>query len=303
MLLNNGGPMLLKTDSTHSFFKSKTQWHCGACSQCIDRRIAILAAGQEQNDLETDYVSDVFVGPRKDGQEKNMAVDYVRHAVELDSMGETEIASSFNLELSRAARFSSKRGQAVQHLVSMHKRHAAAVKQVLHTQLLRHADELIEGTLASTSMLAMIAGQQHLASSWARYADRIAGLLSAGLPIACKSHKPKDEPHLQEICDGILKAQDTDLVREFPFMRWSSSLTKPDWSVERLQLWVELKYVRTKADVRPITKAIAEDITKYGDNERRVLYVVYDPSHIVTEEKEFSAPIVARPGMLVRFIR
>lgn len=94
-----------------------------------------------------------------------------------------------------------------------------------------------------------------------------------------------------------------DLVREFPFMRWSSSLTKPDWSVERLQLWVELKYVRKKADVRPITRAIAEDITKYGDNQRRVLYVVYDPSRIITDEQEFSDPIVSRPAMMVRFVR
>lgn len=36
------------------FFQSKTQWHCGACSQCIDRRIAVFAAGQEENDPKID---------------------------------------------------------------------------------------------------------------------------------------------------------------------------------------------------------------------------------------------------------
>ncbi len=83
----------------HGFFKSRTQWHCGTCSQCIDRRIAILAAGQEGNDVETDYASNVFTGPRKDGPEKNMAVNYTRHAIELYRMSEAEIAAKFNRSL------------------------------------------------------------------------------------------------------------------------------------------------------------------------------------------------------------
>jgi hypothetical protein len=285
------------------FFKSKTQWHCGTCSQCIDRRMAILATDQEENDPEFDYVSNVFTGSRQDGYETNMAVDYTRHAIELHLMSETEITSRFNLELSRAVRFHPKRREAAQQLVEMHKRHGETVKKVLDQQLQQYVSQLIEGSLDKSSMLAMVAGLQHLASSWHRYANRIIRLLSSGLPTACKSHKPENEPHLQEICDGILKAHDSDLVREFPFMRWSSSLTKPDWSVEYLQFWVELKYVRKREDIRPITEAIAADITKYGDNERRVLYVVYDPQHLVTDEQSFSEPILSRPEMLVHFVR
>jgi hypothetical protein len=124
-----------------------------------------------------------------------------------------------------------------------------------------------------------------------------------GIPVACKSHKPNDEPHLQEICDGILKANDADLIREFPFMHWSSVSTKPDWSIETLKLWVELKYVRKREDIRPITEAIAADITKYGDNNRYVLYVVYDPSHLIIDEAAFSEQILKRREMLVSFIR
>jgi hypothetical protein len=124
-----------------------------------------------------------------------------------------------------------------------------------------------------------------------------------GLPKACASHPPQNEPHLQEIADGILVAQADDLVREFPFMRWSASRTKPDWSHDRLSLWVELKYVRKKTDILPITEAIAADITKYGDNGRRVFFVVYDPKHLVLDEPRFSEPILARPSMRVRFIR
>ena len=65
------------------FFQSKTQWHCGACSQCIDRRIAVVAADVAAHDPEFDYACDVFSGERKERHEANVAVDFVRHASEL----------------------------------------------------------------------------------------------------------------------------------------------------------------------------------------------------------------------------
>jgi hypothetical protein len=127
--------------------------------------------------------------------------------------------------------------------------------------------------------------------------------LKNGLPIACKTHKPKNETHLQEICDGILQANESILSREFPFMRWSSVSTKPDWSSEELDLWVEAKYVRKKEDLNPITEAIAADITKYGDNGRRILFFVYDPLHLIINETEFAEPVNQRDSMIIHFVR
>ncbi len=287
----------------HSMFKSKAQWHCGTCSQCIDRRFAMTATGLLTNEPATDYVSDVFVGPRKDGQEKNMAVDYVRHALELDSRSESELAAIFNLELSRAVRYEPKRSQAAEQIVAMHKRHGASVSAALKQQLAEHAPRFIDGTINETSMLALVAGGKHLLPVWKRYCERLVHILQKGVPTACSTHKPENEKHLQEICDGILKSNDHDLVREYPFMRWSSSLTKPDWFVEHLGVVVEAKYVRKTADLRPISEAIAADITKYGDNKFKVLFVVYDPQHVISDEAAFSQPILARHTMQVGFIR
>lgn len=253
--------------------------------------------------LEQGFGTPVFTGSRKDGYERNMAVDYVHHAVEVQQMSSEEFSAKFNLHLSRAIRPFPKRSEAAECFVDMHKRHSETVSAVVKEQLRQHTNELFEGKLENTCMLALVAGQQHLGASWRRYADRIVQLLTAGLPIACKTHKPKNEPHLQEICDGILQADDSVLVREYPLMGWSSSRTKPDWSAEPLRLWVELKYVRESKDIRQITEDIAADITKYGDNNRRVLFVVYDPNHLIINDDVFSAPIVARPTMVVNFIR
>lgn len=150
---------------SHGFFKSKDQRHCGTCSQCIDRRIATLAAGQAEHDPWTDYVSDVFVGPRKEGQERNMAVNFARHALELSTMSSDEIGTRFNNELSRAVRSVENRSEAASKLIEMHQRHGETVMRVLEGKLSNHAGDLAKGLLEETSMLAMIAGQKHLKSS------------------------------------------------------------------------------------------------------------------------------------------
>jgi hypothetical protein len=293
----------LTCSCSHPMFQAKSRWHCGACSQCIDRRMAVIAAGLEQYDAEHDYETDVFKGPRKDGYGKNMAVDYVRHALELNRMTQEEMAVQFNRDLSRASRFSSKRSETAQQLIDLHKRHGHTVKTVVVQQLQINATDLVAGKLPQSSLVALVAGQVHHIPAWKNYADRIVDLLKVGLPTACKSHKPTTEPLLQELCDGILKAHDGTLLREFPYLVWSSNLTKPDWSAEDLSLLIELKYVRKKEDIRPIGAAIAEDITKYGDNQRYVLYIIYDPGHLITDEKAFAEPILQRSTMQVGFIR
>lgn len=284
-------------------FQSKTQWHCGGCSQCIDRRMAILANGMEDCEDAHDYATDVLCGPRKDGYERNMAVNYARHAMELHQMSVEQIAERFTTELSRATRPLPNRRKAAEDFVSMHQRHARTVHTVITGQIRLYAGTIFDGSIPESSLLSLVAGRQHLVSSWRSYAARISDILSKGLPPICQHKKPDNEPRLQEICDGLLQAADVDLTREYPFMKWGSNLTKPDWSSEELRLWVEAKYVRKKADIAQINEAIAADITKYGDNQRRVLFVVYDPEHLIIDEAAFRKPIEARPEMLVCIIR
>ncbi len=302
---NNGSDLIQHSCScSHTgFFQSSTQWHCGTCSQCIDRRIAIYAANAQDFDVHTDYKEDVFTGKRKDGYEKNMAVNFVRHAFELDKMSESEIASKFSVEFSRAVRGLPNRSQSTQDLIAMHKKHGKSVTDVITKQIQLNAENIVKGNLDLSCMLSAVTNQKHLESSWEEFADKIYNLLESGIPTLCATDKPKNEPRLQEICDGILQTQDTDLIREFPFVRWSSGSTKPDWSSKIHQLFVELKYVRENKDLGQIREAIAADITKYGDNNQRILFIIYDPYHLITNEADFSTPILKREEMMIRFLR
>ncbi len=282
---------------------TKSSRHCGKCSQCIDRRIAVLATGMERHDPETDYMTDVLYGPRPEGYATNMAVNYARHAVELHDLTDDGIGAKFSKELGRASRPFPVKREAAERFIAMHKRHAAAVYGVLERELAACGGTVLSGELEPTSMLGLLMAGRHRQTIWRGLAEKIGSVLALGIPVACKTHKPKDEPALQEIADGILMSNKLDLRREFPFMPWSASTTKPDWSAETQGLWVELKYVRKKSDVRVITEDISSDITKYGDNDRHVLFVVYDPARHIVNDKGFGKEIERRPTMMLQMIR
>lgn len=282
--------------------QTRLSLHCGTCSQCIDRRFAVLAAGLADHDPARDYRSDVFTGPRKAGYEQGMAVNYVRHALALNQMSEEQVAAQYNLELSRAARRAPRRSEEARRLIELHQRHARAVCGVLADQIKAHAERYIDGTLGDTCLLRLVAAGEHRRPSWEQFAARIAAVLGAGLPAACQKSKPATEPDLQVVCDALLRAADVELEREYPFLRWAWGTTKPDWSSAPHRLWVELKYVRKTAAAAAIGEAIAADITRYGDNGQRVQFVVYDPEHLIPKDDEFVGRI-ARPGVRAAIIR
>jgi 7-cyano-7-deazaguanine synthase in queuosine biosynthesis len=278
-------------------------WHCGCCSQCIDRRLAMIASGHPDLDPEIDYAVAVLTGARVSETDQTLAFSYARHAMELARASPEQVAEQFNTEIARAARAFHNPTIASKELIEMHLRHGHGVQNAIVASVSAHAMELVEGEVDPTSLLGLIVDRQHLTPSWKRLAGRIGSILERGVPTACQSRKPDNETHLQEICDGLLRAADERLVREFPYLRWASRMTKPDWSIENAWLWVELKYIRTSAGVRKATEEIAADITKYRDNGRRILFVVYDPLGCVTDPASFAADISRHEGIIVKIIR
>ncbi|MGE0063393.1 MAG: hypothetical protein AB7T86_15090 [Xanthobacteraceae bacterium] len=298
-----GGGDLIRSSCSCSRTRSgrAIAWHCGRCSQCIDRRLAALAADAADLDPESDYATPVLTGARKEERDRIMAINYVRHALELAKSSPEEIAEKFNTEIARAARVFSQPTDASRRLIETHLRHGKSIERAIASAVSSSTSEIMDGRIDSTSLLGLVIDRQHLTDSWQTFAERIGTILERGLPAACATTKPENEPRLQEICDGLLKAGNENLAREYPFLRWGSRLTKPDWSDPAL--WVELKYVRSSSDVRKVGEDIAADITKYGDNGQNTLFVVYDPSHHIIDEDAFITSIEKHPGNIVKIIR
>ncbi len=283
---------------------SKTSWHCGSCSQCIDRRIAVIAANAEAYESESDYSIDVFTGPRLEGYHQNIALGYVRQAKDIFENGSDWVAEEYSDEIIEANRVLGGGQKTAQKLCELLFDHGKNVNEVVKKMFTQHAERLFLGNLPASSLLRLVAGNKHAIDNWVRLADKITQCLQDGLPAACSANMPKTEPDLQAICDGLLKSAGHNLEREFPYALWGLAGTKPDWSSEKSRLWIELKYIRkNSATPTKINDAIASDIVKYGDNGVRVLFVVYDPSRLIVNDARFVDPIEKHVGMRCSIIR
>jgi len=129
--------------------------HCGQCSQCIDRRFAILAAGQEHDDPPDAYKVDLFTGARSEGPDREMALAYVRSASEVDRMADEAFFARFG-EVSRVVGYFPEPADVVAtRVLELHRRHASSVCGVFDQAVALNASALRQGTLASGSLLVL----------------------------------------------------------------------------------------------------------------------------------------------------
>jgi hypothetical protein len=104
--------------------------HCGHCSQCVDRRFAILAAGLGHDDPEEAYKVELFTGERGAGPDREMALAYVRMATAINGMTDEAFFAHFG-EASRAVGyFPEPTDEAAGRIFDLHRRHAGDVCRV-----------------------------------------------------------------------------------------------------------------------------------------------------------------------------
>lgn len=109
--------------------------HCGRCSQCIDRRFAMLAAELEQHDPAEAYKVDLMAGKRKHAIDREVALSYVRCAIDYEGLGFTRLEQS-HPEISRAvAHLEETEETSLKRLAEMLRRHGEGVASVMQTTL------------------------------------------------------------------------------------------------------------------------------------------------------------------------
>jgi len=133
----------------HTFKRSATKRHCGSCSQCLDRRFAVLANDLGAWDPDEDYATDVLYGGRNNDQERALAIEWVRHACRLVEMSKDAFFEKFMSELLRVGSAAKNRQTALDNAYDMHRRHGQAVTGVLESYLSSHDAENDDGSIAS----------------------------------------------------------------------------------------------------------------------------------------------------------
>ena len=143
----SGGEMIDATTScAHTWERTNEYTHCGVCSQCIDRRLAVAAANAEQFDQPSHYRKNLFLDPRPDDEDKMMLAAYLDRATAVD---EVQNASDFIAAFPQIVdAFPFVQGGATKiagQFFDLYKRHAHEVNEALDLIIKAHSSALVQG--------------------------------------------------------------------------------------------------------------------------------------------------------------
>ena len=132
--------------------------HCGVCSQCIDRRFAVLAAAQAGADPANDYAVELMTGPREAGQAQAMLAVYLETASQLARMSQGAFLARYG-EATRVLRHTDESLEAAAlNVFQLYQRHAHDVNEVVDRAFGEHAAAFRQRELASGCLLRMVTG-------------------------------------------------------------------------------------------------------------------------------------------------
>jgi len=142
LLEKNGYADLIgKTNScTKQRVRAKGKTHCGVCSQCIDRRFGILAAGLGAHDPQDQYDCDLLLGDRGEQDNVVMAVNYVRLAQEFSDITINQMATAFPQVFDATPHYDDT--DALKKIHAMMQNHAKDVISVIDTAIKEHSEKL-----------------------------------------------------------------------------------------------------------------------------------------------------------------
>lgn len=142
------------TTCTHTWEMTNQHTHCGTCSQCIDRRIAMVAAEADKFDAIEAYKADIFTQGRSKDEDKIMAAAYLERANQV--RGQDDIAQFIARysEVSRVFRYLDGNPAGVaQKVYDLYKRHAEEVCNAIDTMVGRYITAIRQRTLPGDCLL------------------------------------------------------------------------------------------------------------------------------------------------------
>jgi 7-cyano-7-deazaguanine synthase in queuosine biosynthesis len=146
---------------THTWEMTKEHSHCGTCSQCIDRRFSIIAAGMESHDPMTQYKYDIFTQCRKKEEkvmeDKTMYACYLERANQVDNITDCVEFLSIFPEAARVLQYlPGDPWQVAERVYGMYKRHSTEINAVVDTMLAQHRTAIRQRILPSDCLIRIV---------------------------------------------------------------------------------------------------------------------------------------------------
>lgn len=118
--------------------QTKQYPHCGRCSQCIDRRFAVLSAGLQRYDPEEAYRVDLMREARHGVIDREIALSYVRNAQAFEHIGPSDLERLFPPILDAVGHLGHPPETALSMISQLLKRHGKGVAEILRGTLRDH---------------------------------------------------------------------------------------------------------------------------------------------------------------------
>lgn len=149
------GDLLRDTVScTRTHLWGNGQWHCGSCSQCIDRRFGILGANLSELDPAEGYQHQLFLDPRSDGTDGRMSLGYVTLFRTIAGLTKQKFSVEYPEVVAALGYFRGlTRAEAEEKLFELFQRHAVSVEKVITSETNKFSSAIFRNELPPTCLL------------------------------------------------------------------------------------------------------------------------------------------------------
>lgn len=291
----------------HAMWSSSIRPHCGTCSQCVDRRFAGLWAGWDDAKEGAQHSVDLFRDSLPAGEAATYSEQYIRFATDVLEMSRDMFIR--RKDVFRAVEDADDPTSELLRIHSVIGRHAEQINSAITDVWAVNQKDYLAGRLPGDGLLARIGSLVFRKADWLQCAERIIERITPGLRKQFASARPANENAFQTTVDALQSAARLDLEREFPTVSYAVIGTRPDFSAwanpnsAEPDLFIELKLVRTKAQVRTVTDEILADIPKYTQRGRKALFLVYDSGGFIADDRAFAAPLEAMGEVRIAVLR
>jgi 7-cyano-7-deazaguanine synthase in queuosine biosynthesis len=158
VLQSNGCEALVsKTTSCASVRNwAMTSKQCGVCSQCIERRFAVLAAGVGACEPAETYGVQLFTGAHNKPEDITIAEQHISRAERLASMTEPTFLSAYGQVFRALPYLEGSAAENATRIFHLHQRYGRAILNVVNSEMQANAGFVQALGLPDTSLLAMI---------------------------------------------------------------------------------------------------------------------------------------------------
>ncbi len=276
--------------------------HCGVCFQCIDRRLAVHAAGLEAWDDPGLYSVNAPIERIEAPEARTTIIDYIRQAKRFRnaSLGAFELA--YVSEMADAIDYVSGGTEAeiVERMFELMRRHGGNVHQGIAAMRERYDDPF--EAIPDQSLLSLVARREYLKRDVERLVASLAEILRSAVGEMFREQKPENERDLNAKVGALLRTHEPELRSEHPTASFACAKVVPDHELEDKAVVLEGKYVRDGTSPSKASEGIAADLTKYPDDSH-VLFYVYDPNRAIHNDEQFRKDFESKGGCSVLILR